>query len=747
MVTRNLIHTFLVLIGLALGIAQDASSQTYYVDYESGADTNDGLATSRAWKHAPGDANAQGVPASLAQSGIQGGVTIKLKGGVRYPGYLCWGDRFYCNPLSPTPLGTSDSTRVTLSGDTWPGRESIPAIVDGSDSSVTPWKRCETADACGGHAQWQKIFYSEVVKPSHIRGSFAPVANAYQGDEPLAYAQLPDAKNRWYTDVSNFYSVPASEVTTTTIKDARLAAIGGKLVGATATLWLEGNKTERHNILAFDAETNTITLDPFVPYSDRPTLYAIENVLDALVLSKEGEYVIENTARPNGLYRMYVWPLGNENLAMTQSVTTSQRFGGFNLWSGQYVTVEGLLIRRISGDSYGGGAGSGISKASSGTAKGMIIRRNHITQSRSTVGAAFIGLSTTEGALIEHNKVSFSGGNKGIVVGGPGTIIQYNTIESVGGTGIYAPGCVNCRIIGNKVLNGNGVHANGISTYGTFPSSFCDTILIADNIVTDSNLAFTVEACRNVTLVNNIFLRSGLACWGGCENMTLSNNLIDGGSATLWTKSALRNNIFVGGVPPAEILESNLSLAGGPTCGAASCPNPAPDWSTLFVNAPRMRDFSRQNYSLPSPYNQSKIYISPTFIPNIKVGDVLIFEYDGIKRTVQSARRTIVSNDLGEVTFSPPVSEVKDGALQIWPAGTTDFSLDWRPRVGSSLIDKGVEAVPASVKSLFPGFDFNHDLDGQERIQGKGIDIGPYEWPTLEADWPRAPRNIIIGSK
>lgn len=66
---------FLMLLAINAGAAS-----TYYVDYGSGSDANNGTATGTPWKHVPGDPSATGNPA--AASGVTG--TIYLKGGVHY---------------------------------------------------------------------------------------------------------------------------------------------------------------------------------------------------------------------------------------------------------------------------------------------------------------------------------------------------------------------------------------------------------------------------------------------------------------------------------------------------------------------------------------------------------------------------------------------------------------------------------------------------------------------------------------
>jgi hypothetical protein len=66
---------------LALWAPTIARAATYYVDYASGADTNNGTSTAWAWKHCPGDFAVTGIPAT---NNLKPGDTVFFKGGVVY---------------------------------------------------------------------------------------------------------------------------------------------------------------------------------------------------------------------------------------------------------------------------------------------------------------------------------------------------------------------------------------------------------------------------------------------------------------------------------------------------------------------------------------------------------------------------------------------------------------------------------------------------------------------------------------
>jgi Right handed beta helix region len=58
---------------------------TYFVDFAAGSDTADGRASASAWKHAPGDAAATGMPAAVK---LTPGDVVLFKGGVVYLGSI-----------------------------------------------------------------------------------------------------------------------------------------------------------------------------------------------------------------------------------------------------------------------------------------------------------------------------------------------------------------------------------------------------------------------------------------------------------------------------------------------------------------------------------------------------------------------------------------------------------------------------------------------------------------------------------
>jgi hypothetical protein len=82
---RFMISTGRLFLCLLASVVCCAGADTYYVDFDGGADANDGKSQATAWKHCPGDANAVSKPREMV---LNPGDTVRFKGGVRYRGTI-----------------------------------------------------------------------------------------------------------------------------------------------------------------------------------------------------------------------------------------------------------------------------------------------------------------------------------------------------------------------------------------------------------------------------------------------------------------------------------------------------------------------------------------------------------------------------------------------------------------------------------------------------------------------------------
>ncbi|MEM6458835.1 MAG: right-handed parallel beta-helix repeat-containing protein [Planctomycetota bacterium] len=137
--------TFIMLIVVVL-VAAQVRATTYYVDFAGGNDVARGDTPEAAWKHAPGDPNAEATPAAVER---QPGDVMKFKGGVRYRGEILL--RVSGTPARPIVLDGNTA------GDFGEGR----AVFDGS-RRVVGWRRVSSASQVGGNPRWGQIWFADL---------------------------------------------------------------------------------------------------------------------------------------------------------------------------------------------------------------------------------------------------------------------------------------------------------------------------------------------------------------------------------------------------------------------------------------------------------------------------------------------------------------------------------------------------------------------------------------------------------
>ena len=101
---------------LALGSTSANAKETYFVDFDQGADQAEGTTPSTAWKHAPGDANATARPRAVK---LQPGDEVVFKGGIVYRG-----------TISLTASGSSDAPIVYEGSGGWGSGQAVLSGLD-----------------------------------------------------------------------------------------------------------------------------------------------------------------------------------------------------------------------------------------------------------------------------------------------------------------------------------------------------------------------------------------------------------------------------------------------------------------------------------------------------------------------------------------------------------------------------------------------------------------------------------------
>jgi len=165
-------------LSMALLPASWALATTYYVDFGGGDDAAAGTSPEAAFKHCPGDRAAQQT--AKATSLAPGDIVI-FKGGTTYRGSIDVGQAGEAG----RPITYDGNTAGTF-GD---GR----AVIDGSEP-LTGWRRCESAEACGGNPNWQKLYYAHVPQTAMYHLCL------YEGDEFLSLARDPNVPDAFWPE-------------------------------------------------------------------------------------------------------------------------------------------------------------------------------------------------------------------------------------------------------------------------------------------------------------------------------------------------------------------------------------------------------------------------------------------------------------------------------------------------------------------------------------------------------------------
>lgn len=108
--TKQFIFLLAVVIASLIIISPNANAATYYADYETGNDSNNGTSQSTPWRDSPGMVGATGIAASTI---LQPGDTVYFKKGVTWPSAAM--------PLTPTlgQSGTSGSPITYMAKSDW----------------------------------------------------------------------------------------------------------------------------------------------------------------------------------------------------------------------------------------------------------------------------------------------------------------------------------------------------------------------------------------------------------------------------------------------------------------------------------------------------------------------------------------------------------------------------------------------------------------------------------------------------
>ena len=538
--TRGRILLVLLLPLSVLPLSSGLRAATYYVDFAAGADAQDGTAPERCWKHAPGDSAATEKPAATK---LQPGDTVIFKGGVIYRGHV------------KAAWSGAEGQPITFDGNSAGTFGANKAILDGSEP-LAGWKPCPSAEECGGNPNWKNIFTT--LAPA---GLTVDDANLYQGEKMLWTAQDPNPKQPIFWDyIEGFHPFPGKQGSQTQVTDPGYFKQTDPKAwdGARIALWMQGNSVCTQKVTGYDPKAGMLTFQKIPnPLYDRGLLTMLNSLV---VLDQPGEYVFAPAPGPDGRYRVYLWPLDPKAVEAGE-VTYSARPVGFNAAGQSHLALRGLIIQRFCGhfaDVPCRGVGVSAESDRAGS-EDVLVRDVEIRWCDKHVFAtghqAAIVITNSRKVIVENTIAHDNRRCGGIYLLGAtaDSVVRNSTFTRNGMQPIWVMGAKNCQVLDNKVLDNIGTHSNGISVY--LNSS---DILVQNNLVFDSNIAFTCQESANVTLIGNLLHTPGfyaLADWGRCKNLKVFHNVIlrdenlTAYAAGPESTAEVKNNVITGGRP------------------------------------------------------------------------------------------------------------------------------------------------------------------------------------------------------
>jgi hypothetical protein len=461
----------------------DAKAKTYYVDYASGSDSQDGTAKDAPWKHCCGDPEATGKAKAAA---LAPGDRVLFKGGVNYRGGIV------------LRQSGAEGKPIVYEGNNQEGFGAGRAIVDGSEP-LGGWHKCASADECDGNPNWANIWWTEVPYPL----ADPSLANLYQDQDPLEIAQDPRPRHPFPPDpATEYYSFDANKAASIGIEDEKYftQAQPHAWDGALVLLYLPGGMYFQ-KVTGFDPAAHKIAFGDFGAgvwgVGKKTGKFAMLNAM--AILKQPGQYVVRSEA---GKSKIYLWPI--KGGAEPTGVTISRRATGFNLNGQSYVTVEGFVIQKYVGTD---GSGSAIEDKDNKPNGGLIIRDNVITAcSRnimSSLGCFVIYLTGQKGSLVERNLIQDNRGSEGIAIyKGAGHVIRDNVIRRYSSAAICLGkiSAKDCHVLRNTVEDSYGAKSFAIVLYGDV-----SRILVAGNRFTNTGNTVVLSKASDITFACNVF--------------------------------------------------------------------------------------------------------------------------------------------------------------------------------------------------------------------------------------------------
>lgn len=489
-------------------------SADYFVDYANGNDSHPGTSKSAAWKHAPGDKNAVGVPGSIT---LQPGDTVNFKGGIVYRGAI------------QLKASGTENNHLVYNGSSW---GDTPAVISGATEYHINLEKCDSAERCGNSKVWQNLYYAKLKTDFH---PFAPVFIDNERYWPSRSVKQKDFF--WYDSLDTYHKIKADAAkqifknTEMFVPPSFGASTEISWGEPFVSVWIKANKVLLSRVTEVDPARNWLQHEAELEgklYPKRDTLFSFFN--RPLDVDQPGEFAV---VPDRDLFVVY--PYANLQSKQVSIEIAGQGIAFENL-SASHVTISGFVVTSFFGDEKDLRSGLAFQQRTSKTTKRDIrITDNIVRDMASLKGNGAIDIASAENFWISGNAIKENLKNSGIrTYKTRGAYIARNIIHRIGRTGVRIINSEDIVVDGNRITEILGVHGNAMSYYIRNKD-----VLVINNYVENTQNALTFHGDHkpdhytNLQVVNNVLL--GLtAGWGKAMRGALfaHNVMIDPSNAS-----------------------------------------------------------------------------------------------------------------------------------------------------------------------------------------------------------------------
>lgn len=516
-----------ILVPILLAVAYLAADRSstapgntrYHVDYEHGSDQNSGLTPEASWKHAPGDAAAEGQPRATR---LRPGDRVTFAAGAIYRGMVVASDSG--TRAAPIIYEGADGDAATISGS-----QPVEALP------------CTDQPACAGMAG--KAVLLRIDRQAALSGTI------FDSQGPMRLAQDPEPLEALYPDeITQFHSIATSRIAAGQLRLPVPVADCASDCGMEIALWVQSNVVVPRPVLAIRNSIASFDPQGLKFYTDRDTRYALRGLRQ--FLDQPGEYL----PIADGL--VLAIPRGAGGCC---SLATGN--GGFLVRNASWITIRNLGFEQM-GDNGTFGKGIAIFANTPGIA-GLTISDNRFRSFDLRSGTGVINLRGVSDLAITGNRIDTVVRGSGIRLAGPSerTRIAANRIERIGRTAIYVSNTSDVEVAENFIADIKGVHGNGLTAYLSN-----QRVTFRRNTVIDAKQPATFHGSNSpdapphfITFTENLLISTpdalgALISWGQfTREVSIRDNILLGGRFGLRMNKTDQNLVAMRniGMPPA----------------------------------------------------------------------------------------------------------------------------------------------------------------------------------------------------